>query len=107
LTWQKSPVPSTIYAFFNDGRWERATDPGGPPSPSCPEARETGGLGPILGFGTLWCNNADWRARLGTPTTGENDGKSNQIQNFESGTVMTVGAAGGFVVYSDGRWESF
>jgi hypothetical protein len=107
LAWQKSPNPSIIYAFFYNGRWERQIDPGGPPKPSCPEAEQTSGLGPILSFGTLWCENADWREQLGTPTSGEIDGKNNQIQNFENGTVLTIGAAGGFILYSDSHWEQF
>jgi hypothetical protein len=107
LAWQKSPNPSIIYAFFYNGRWERQVDPGGPPKPSCPEAEQTSGLGPILSFGTLWCENADWREQLGTPTSGEIDGKNNQIQNFENGTVLTIGAAGGFILYSDSHWEQF
>jgi len=105
MTWQKSPSPSTIYAFFNDGGWERQTNPGGPETPPCPEAQMIGR--PIRGFGTLWCNNQNWRERLGVPTSDENDGKNNQIQIFQNGTIFTVGAAGGFVLYSNSRWEKF
>lgn len=107
LAWQKSPSPSTIYAFYHNGRWERQTDPGGPPRPSCPEAEQTNGLGPISSFGTLWCEPWNWKEQLGTPTSGEYDGKNNQIQDFEKGTILTVGAAGGFILYSDSHWEPF
>lgn len=105
MAWQKSPSPSTIYAFFNDGRWEQQTNPGGPETPPCREAQIIGR--PIRGFGTLWCNNQSWRERLGVPTSDENDGKNNQIQIFQNGTVFTVGTAGGFILYTNSRWERF
>lgn len=107
LAWQKSPSPSTVYALFYNGRWQRQTDPGGPPNPSCPEAEQTGGLGPIFGFGTLWCEIISWREQLGMPINAEKDGKNNQIQNFENGTMLTIGAAGRFILYSDSHWEQF
>jgi hypothetical protein len=107
MAWQKSPAPSTIYAFFDNGRWERQPDPGGPPVPSCPEGEQTNGLGPLFGFGTLWCEPWNWKEQLGMPTDTEQDGKNNKIQNFENGTILTIGADEGFILYSDSRWEPF
>jgi len=106
LAWQKSPNPSTIYAlFYNGRRWERQIDPGGPSQPSCPEAEQTGGLGPIFGFGTLWCEL--WKEQLGMPNDQEIDGENNQVQNFENGTILTIGEAGRFILYSNSQWEKF
>jgi hypothetical protein len=107
MAWQKSPAPPMVYAFYNNGNWERQTDPGGPPTPSCPAAEQTNGLGPIFGFGTLWCEPWNWKDGLGLPTDREIDAKNNQIQNFENGTILTIGEAGGFILYSDGQWERF
>jgi hypothetical protein len=107
LAWQKSPTPSTVYAFYDNGRWERQIDPGGPPHPSCPEAEQTNGLGPIFSFGTLWCEPWNWKEQLGMPKDREKDGKNNRIQNFENGTILTIGSASGFILYSDSHWEPF
>ncbi len=106
MAWQKSPSPATVYVLFNEGRWERVTDPGGPPQPACPEAEQTGGLGPIFSFGTLWCSNQSWRSQLGQPTAGEQDGKNNTLQNFENGAILKLDAtANGMVIlFSNSRW---
>jgi hypothetical protein len=108
MIWRKSPDPSTIYAlYYSDQRWERQTDPGGPPIPSCPEAERTVGFGPIYSFGKLWCKPWDWKARLGQPLDKEQDGRNNPIQNYQNGLAFTVGSAGGFVLYSNSIWSSF
>lgn len=109
LTWQKLPKPSTIRVFFNDGTWQSFVDPdpNSSPQPYCSEAEQTGGLGPIYSFGILWCENDDLRARLGMPRDREQDGKSNNIQHFQSGTILTIGNAGRFILYSDGSWKPF
>jgi hypothetical protein len=108
LLWRKSPAPSIIYAFYyNGGRWESIKDPGGPPAPSCPEAEQTDGLGPIFSFGTVWCDPWNWKDQLGQPLDKEQDGKNNPIQAFENGTALTAGGAGGFILYSNSSWEQF
>lgn len=107
LIWQKSPLPGIIYAIFNNGTWDQLPDPGGTAAPACPEAEQNGSLGPISSFGTVWCSTPIWQANLGNPTNSEQAGGSNQVQSFENGQIFTVDGAGGFVLYSNGRWEGF
>lgn len=106
MAWQKSPGPATIYVLFNEGRWERVTDPGGSPQPACPEAAQTGGLGPIFSFGKLWCENQNWRNQLGQPLAGEQAGQTNPLQNFENGTILKLDATakGVVILFADSRW---
>lgn len=106
MAWQKSPSPATIYVLFNEGRWERVTDPGGSPQPACPEATQTGGLGPIFSFGKLWCENPNWRSRLGQPAAREQPGQTNPLQNFENGTILKLDATakGVVILFADSRW---
>ncbi len=108
MIWRKSPIPSTIYAlYFDSRRWEKQPDPGGFPVPSCAAAERTGGLGPIFGFGRLWCEPWSWKTLLGQPLEREQDGGNNQVQDFENGTAMTVGKAGRFILYSVSTWETY
>ncbi len=106
LFWQKSPGPPMIFAIFSAGYWQKQLDPGGPGGASCAEAEATS-LGPIFGFGVLWCQNTSWRQQLGLPTNQETSAGNNPIQYFENGTVLTVGGAGRFILYADGNWQSF
>lgn len=105
LIWQKTPPPGIIYAIFNNGTWDQLPDPGGTAGPACAEAEQNGDLGPIFGFGTVWCSNLIWRDNLGRPTLNEQAAGSNQIQQFENGQIFTVGPAGSFILYSNGRYE--
>lgn len=62
---------------------------------------------PVRGFGTLWCNNRNWRERIGQPTSDEQVEGNKQIQTFQNGTILNIGAAGGFILYADYRWQPF
>ncbi len=106
LIWQKSPSPPTIFALFGSGAWASQADPGGPAGPACPEAEQTGGLGPIFGFGTLWCQNASWRQQLGNPTGGEGAAGGQAVQHFEQGFILSVGDGRILVFYSSGAWQT-
>jgi len=105
MVWQKEPAPSSVYALFYDGVWSKQPDPGGPAAASCPAAEANGSLGPIFGFGALWCDNGIWQSKLGAPTASEQSGGNNQIQQFENGLIFTVGPAGAFVLHNNGQWE--
>jgi serine/threonine-protein kinase len=107
MAWQKRPTPSTIYAVFNDGTWQQQADPGGPPAPPCPEAEQNGDLGPIFGFGTVWCETPIWQEKLGRPTTKEQAAENNPVQQFDNGWILSVGPPGSFILYAEGRWERF
>lgn len=60
-----------IYSVLEeDGRWERHPNRWtGPPELSCPDANTP--FGPVRGFGEVWCNRPDLRARLGQAVAGE------------------------------------
>ncbi|MEJ2750034.1 MAG: hypothetical protein P8183_19325, partial [Anaerolineae bacterium] len=107
MIWQKSPLPGIIYALFNNGTWDQLPDPGGTADPACPAAEQNGSLGPVFGFGTVWCSTPIWQTNLGNPAASEQTVGSNQIQSFENGQVFTLGAEGGFILHSNGRWERF
>ena len=90
-------MPSTIYALYYDKMlWDAKTDPGGPPTPQCPEAQRTGGLGPIFGFGTLWCSPWNWKDRLSQPWTESKTGETIAFKISAFGTMISADAAGVF-----------
>ncbi len=105
MVWQKDPAPSSVYALYYEGIWSKQQDPGGPAAASCPAAEAYGSLGPIFGFGALWCDNGIWQSKLGAPTAPEQSGGNNQIQQFENGLIFTIGPAGAFVLHTNGQWE--
>jgi hypothetical protein len=101
MFWRKTPTP-TIYIVLNSGAWSQRADPGGTANGSCTLAQQTGGLGPIYGFGTLWCQDSTLRSQLGQPLTAEGSVPQSQIQDFQHGTAFTVGSLGRFVLYPSG-----
>ena len=108
LIWRKDPKPSTIYALDAErGFWQAEPDPGGTPEARCPEAKKTGGLGPIFGFGTLWCEPWGWRSQLRQPIAKEENPGTLPIEELDHGTILTLGSAGGFILRDDGTWEAF
>lgn len=108
MIWRKHPSSPTIYALLYDARhWISIPDPGGPPGPSCSEAEQNNERGPIFGFGRLWCEPWNWKSFLGLPTDKGREAGVNQIVDFEFGTILYAGEAGGFILHSDSSWESF
>lgn len=108
LIWRKDPRPSSIYALDSDARyWQVHPDPGGTPEPACPDAEQTSGLGPVFGFGTVWCEPWGWKAQLRRPLRKEQDSGNGRIQEFDRGLVFALMEAGGFLLHADGTWEPF
>lgn len=81
----------------------------GPDDPPCAEAANTGGRGPVRGFGVVWCDFE--RVPLGDPKNVERasqgiDGVPEVVQRFEGGIAFTLGTSGR-VLLDPGRWQPF
>lgn len=108
MIWRKDPKPSVIYALDAErGFWQAQPDPGGSPEPRCPEVNKTGGLGPIFGFGALWCEPWGWRNQLRQPLATEENPGTLPVEDFENGVILTLGDPGGFILRNDGTWVAF
>jgi hypothetical protein len=102
MLWRKDT--DKIYVFFDGGELRVYTLPEARPEFSCQDARTLGN--PRLGFGKVWCDNADVRQRIGKPTAAEVGG-DRPLQEFERGFMIYVREQGGVVaVYSSGQWAA-
>lgn len=104
MIWRKIPAPAKIYILYENSQWQVQEDPQGPPQPSCPEAGQTDGLGPIFSFGLIWCNGE--KDRLGLPLSQEAAVEGHPIEQFEGGLAFTLDRAD-YVLTEDGHWISF
>ncbi|MEW5956349.1 MAG: protein kinase [Chloroflexota bacterium] len=102
MVWRKSPDPAEIYILLDQGDWRSYEDPHGPAAPFCPEAQQTGGLGPIFGFGVIWCENES--DHLGKPRSKENAFEDSPIEEFAHGLVFELGQAT-YVLFNDKTWQ--
>lgn len=89
-------VPTgTIYAIFNTGQYIRYADTWiegvDPVQPSGGEGAPSGRVAPIRGFGKVWALNAAARSGLGW-ALGTESGTGAQVQRFERGEMVYVGA---------------
>lgn len=81
------------------------TSPGDPVfPPDCSEAQEP--LGPMMGFGKLWCYNAAVNDALGAPTGEEFAKNDATVELFSNAVVFDVPVDHQiWVLLADGRWE--
>ncbi len=103
LIWHK--VLARTYAVFRTGQWDNQPDPASPPGFSCKEAENYGSIGPIFGFGKLWCER--WKDKLGRPLQGGVNEPNAQVEEFEKGMIIYLPTPGGFALYSNGTWEPY
>lgn len=103
MIWRKEP--RQIYVLYEGGDWKQEEDPQGPPQPSCVEAQQTGGLGPILSFGVIWC--AGEKERLGLPISGEIAFENSQVEQFEQGLAFRFGQFGYVLREEKKAWSIF
>ncbi len=91
-----------IYAVFKIvGRWESRYAQSWE---SCPEVDPV--LGPILGFGNLWCSY--WKDQLGYPIEREKYIPEARAEDYSSdGMVLDLGTLGGFILFSNGTYKPF
>lgn len=89
----------TVWMQFEDS-WRN-----GMPKFACPEA--DGVLGPVRGFGKVWCEETPVREGLELPVSVEL-GANAGFQDFENGTMIWLARLGCvYVLYGDGRWQRF
>ncbi|MCB0166913.1 MAG: serine/threonine protein kinase [Anaerolineae bacterium] len=81
--------------------WTSAGDPVFPPD--CPEAKDP--IGPMMGFGKLWCYNAAVNNALGAPTGEEFAKNDATVELFSNAVVFDVPVDHQiWVLLEDGRW---
>ncbi len=103
MIWRKNPSPAQIYVLYEEGNWRGQVDPEGPRWPSCPEAGQTGELGPIFSFGLIWCEAE--MDRLGLPVTEEMASENSPVEEFEHGLAFKLGQAD-YVLFENNTWVS-
>ncbi|MCE7948819.1 MAG: hypothetical protein DYG88_15460 [Chloroflexi bacterium CFX4] len=102
---------STIYAIFNSGQYVRYADTWAegvdPTVPSGAEGAPAGRTAPIRGFGKVWALNPAARNGLGWALGAEN-GTGAQIQRFERGEMVFVGALNQTFIFlaQGGAWRA-
>ncbi|RME73892.1 MAG: hypothetical protein D6784_11070, partial [Chloroflexi bacterium] len=115
--WDNPSGPDYVWALdapaedmSGGSHWARYTDdwPGGDDY-SCDAARANGPLGPLRGFGYLWCSNFEVQARLGNPRQPEAGSGSNppfsQVQFFQGGVMLYNPFDNEiYVLYAQGDW---
>ena len=74
------------------------------PSLPCPDAEQFGY--PAMGFGLLWCNDAEVRQQLGAPIGPERPIENSQLQQFEGGLLLNYSNGQIDILFGDGEWAS-
>ena len=97
-----------IYVLLNDQTWAAYDDTwtSALPEDTCPDVRVPAGLvKPKRGFGKVWCEQSNMRAKIGAGTVAEY-GYAALTQRFERG-LLFAGAQPSriFVLFADGKWE--
>jgi hypothetical protein len=79
----------------------------GLPTHSCPEAEANGDLGPLRGFGKVWCENAEVRQGMRQPLVPERGAEAGW-QDFQGGTILWIDRVGYlYALFDDGDWQRF
>jgi uncharacterized protein with LGFP repeats len=89
------------------GTWSRHVDTWreGDPPLSCPEASLP--LGPVRGFGLIWCDSVVVQSSMGNPVDGE-VGSEAGFQKFSGGTLLwSVTTNHVYALLNDGTWQRF
>ena len=72
----------------------------------CPEAKEP--VGPMMGFGRLWCYNAAVKAQMGPALEAEAAGNDSTVEIFTEGVAFSIPAKNElWVLLNDGTWLRF
>lgn len=103
MFWTKSTDEITVLPV--DGLWRRSPNMwrAGDDPVSCEEARAAGSL--VMGFGRLWCADAEVRSALGTPVGHEQPENNGAVQRFLKGTMVLGPAGQVFILYDDMHWS--
>lgn len=93
--------------------WSRHIDAwAGDNAHSCQEALSNGDMGPLRGFGQVWCDQADVRDRLGAPRELERGSGGiapfGQVQFYQGGVMLDNPInAEVYVLFERGDWLRF
>jgi hypothetical protein len=118
--WDNPDSPDYIWALDTPAadlksgvNWHRYADAwDGDQEFSCVAAEANGGVGPVRGFGYLWCSQPILQARLGNPRGFEAGSSENppysQVQFFQGGVMLTNPLdAEIYVLFAQGDWLRF
>jgi hypothetical protein len=109
LFWREPIDYAQILALFNDGTWQIVKHSPfieGSPEFSCPDANTPSQCPPTpkRGFGIIWCDIPEMRARLGNALDCER-GYQGSMQQFDRGFMLQTDSGAIYALYDDGRWE--
>jgi eukaryotic-like serine/threonine-protein kinase len=93
-----------IYVLPNGAKWSSSqnTWKAGDDPFTCDTAR-TIGL-PVMGFGRVWCMDAQANAQLGRPLSEEIPDDNGKMQTFDKGQILRGSRGQSFILYDDGSW---
>lgn len=115
--WENPATPLDPIYVIHDGAasnsgndWSQYKNTWTPDEPMIPdyclEAREP--LGPVMGFGRLWCYNNAVQSEMGNPLEPENGSNNATVELFEGGVVFSIPDEGVmYVLYNSGDWVQF
>jgi serine/threonine protein kinase len=109
LFWRESIDFAQALAVFNDSSWKIYQHPPfieGSPEFPCVDSDTPAQSPPTpkRGFGAMWCDIPELRARLGNATDAETN-YSGAMQAFSDGFLLRTANGTTFVFYDDGHWE--
>jgi YVTN family beta-propeller protein len=97
-----------IYVFFEDKTWAAYDDTwkASLPEDACPSITVSSGLKPKRGFGKVWCEQVNVRAKIGAATAAEQGLFSGLTQRFARGVMFGDAQSNQILVlYADNLWE--
>jgi len=118
--WDNPDSPDYIWALDtpaadleSGSSWQRYADEwDGDRKYSCVAAEANGEIGPVRGFGYLWCSRPILQARLGNPRNFEGGSSGNppfsRVQFFQGGLMLTNPLDTEiYVLFAQGDWRRF
>lgn len=103
LVWIKA-TDRLLYTLRHRGGWSAHADmwESSMPDFACDEARHYGF--PAMGFGLLWCLDAEVKSSLGAPSDRESPDDLAQMQLFEGGRMFHTRMGITFILFTDHTW---
>ncbi len=97
-----------VYVLFSDKSWSVFDDnwTSGLPDDSCPSVSvRQGAAKPRRGFGKVWCDQANVRAKIGAATANESGGDAAPALAFERGLLLGTNQNIVWFLFTDGKWQ--
>jgi serine/threonine protein kinase len=91
----------------NWSQYKNAWTPDEPLVPDfCVDARPP--VGPVMGFGRLWCLNQEVKKELGAPLEAEVAGNDATVELFSEGVAFSIPARNEiWILFNDGAWQIY